>query len=160
MVFKITKKKPGTAGSAPNNFPWRMIVAHTVNEDSDSDIEDDPDQGVEWRYRLQRNEAMKRHLQEGIAVQYRQTGDSLYPDVHTRDSCLFEPVFDCGNLKKYDIVFCQTCPDMYYYAHKIVGIHSAESARDRYFYIGNNRGRINGIAYDHTIYGRLVEVTR
>ena len=173
-MFKITRKKPGTAGSAHGTYPWRCPYEHTVNEDSDTEMPvDDPNPRVEWQYRLQRNEMIKRYLQDGIAVQYRQTGDSLYPFVHSGDSCLFEPVFDCGTLKKLDIVFCQVEPDDHYYAHEIIDIElqcirdpSAGSARHpswkrvRKFIIGNNKGHCNGTASDHTVYGRLVEVVR
>ena len=113
----------------------------------------------------------KRYLQDGVAVQYKQTGHSLHPHVHSGDSCLFEPVYDCRLLKKWDIVFCQTEPDMHFYAHEIIGIQtqweldpSAGSAHDpelrsvMKFRIGNSKGHCNGMASDRTVHGRLVEV--
>ena len=115
---------------------------------------------------------IKRNLQDGVAVQYRQTGRSMHPDVHSGDSCLFEPVYDCKLLKKRDIVFCQTVPEMHFYAHEIIDIftkweldepagsaHEPEFRRVMKFRIGNKDGYCNGIATDRTVYGRLVEVT-
>ena len=132
---------------------------------------DDPDWSRELQYRSQRNEMMKRSLQNGVAVQYRQTGKSMYPDVYSGDSCLFEPVYDCKLLEKRDIVFCQTVPEMHFYAHEIIGIfteweldapagsaHEPEFRPVMKFHIGNSTGHYNGMASDRTVYGRLVEV--
>ena len=117
--------------------------------------------------RRTRNVMMKAQLQKGTSVQYRSSGWSLWPTVHTDDCCLFEPVLDPGLLREGDIVFCQVQPGDRYFAHKILKIEWFKAAASatpaghtmtRCFTIGNNRGHANGWCLDHHIYGRLVEV--
>ena len=110
---------------------------------------------------------MKKQLQSGKSAQYRSSGNSLYPRVWSGDCCLFEPVFDCKNLKEGDIVFCEVQRGNRFYAHKILSIRwdhstaaSAHTEWRRVFTIGNNRNppRENGWCFDEHMYGRLVEV--
>ena len=111
---------------------------------------------------------IKAMLLEGRSVQYKSTGNSLWPWVHSGDCCIFEPVFDCGTLiAEHDVVFCEVQPGDRFFAHKRLRVEyedesssSAASAQTprRKFYIGNMSKHENGWCYDEHIYGRLVEV--
>ena len=109
---------------------------------------------------------IKKQLIEGTAVQYRSSGNSLWPDVKSGDCCMFEPVYEPDTLRVGDIVFCEVQPKDRFYAHKILSMEwdstaasaQGEETRTRYWTIGNNSGHKNGWCNDWHIYGRLVEV--
>ena len=130
--------------------------------------------GMKRNRREHRNELIKEGLLEGKLVQYKSSGWSLYPIVWSGDTCIFEPMRDgmCEGLKMdWDIVFCQVQPSNRLFAHKVIRFElekveqpaaSASSARSsttyiKKFWIGNNKGHINGWCHEKHIYGRLVE---
>jgi len=109
---------------------------------------------------------LREALRKGLTIQYRSSGWSLYPWVHSNDCCVFAPVTDPDQLKVGDVVFCEVQESKRHYAHMIHEI-GWENFRDpfdgevmfkRYFWIGNMKGHRNGWSYDGHIYGRLVEV--
>ena len=115
---------------------------------------------------------LKEKLQAGKSGQFRSSGWSLWPRVHSGDCCIYEPIVDIDKIKPGDIVFCEVQPGNRFYAHLVLTIDwenkspaasaSAAGARSipprRRFWIGNQSGRSNGYCYDPHIYGRLVEV--
>ena len=69
----------------------------------------------------------------------------------------------------WDIVFCEVQPTGRFFAHKVMyyeyeHAEPVDSARGTEaifrikYWIGNNKGHINGWCYQHHIYGRMVEV--
>ena len=117
-----------------------------------------PDWAAEQRLRRIRNNNIKAQLQEGRTVQYKSSGNSLYPHVHSNDVCMFEPVLYPETIKLNDIVFCEVQPGNRYFAHKVLDIY--RDSGKRYFTIGNQQGFQNGHCEDHHIHGRLIEVFR
>ena len=108
------------------------------------------------RSRHCRNLLMKQVLQSGASAQFRSSGSSLHPIVHSGDSVVFEPVLSCDNLVVGDVVFCEVQPKNFFYAERIKKIEwvgRSRLTRARQFEIGDW-----GYACDHNIYGRLVEV--
>ena len=149
------------AGSAPLHCPIRICEAHEVHpvHPGDGDWE-------QLRRREVRNALIVSQLKAGRTVQYRSTGWSMWPFVHDGDCCLFEPVFDCSQLRpEWDVVFCLVQPTNLYYAHLVHSIEtvqddsagSANKSRLR-FWISNREGHVHGWCYDEHIYGRLIEV--
>ena len=74
-----------------------------------------------------RNHLIKEKLQLCESVQYRSTGWSMYPLIHSEDTCVFEPV--CGDpqleqlpIEVSDCVFCEVQPRNHFYAHKVIEI--------------------------------------
>ena len=119
------------------------------------------DHAEEQRLRHMRNVMIKDQLQEGRTVQYRSSGNSLFPIVHSNDVCMYEPVLRPETIREGDIVFCEVQPGDRIYAHKVHRIYWDNFIR--YFDIGNNHDPppgINGWCQDHHIYGRLIKVVR
>ena len=77
----------------------------------------------------------------------------------------------CEDLKMdWDIVFCQVQPSERYFAHKVIYFEWEQTAASapgssefqgkwytKKYWIGNNKGHINGWCHEKHIYGRLVE---
>ena len=160
----------------PNREVPRVIFeCHEIHPYFDVDWTiptDKDDWGEEKRRREHRNQLIKEGLLEGKLVQYKSSGWSLYPIVWSGDTCIFEPMRDgmCEDLKMdWDIVFCQVQPSNRFFAHKVIYFElesvelPASSAPKRCtmyikkFWIGNNKGHINGWCYEEHIYGRLLE---
>ena len=123
--------------------------------------------------RTARSNKLKEMLQAGTSIEYRSTGNSLFPPVYAGDRCRFEAVFDHSNLQAGDIVFGKRQPLDSYFAHKILRIMweeelvTAEPAQPaaprlgqarRRFIISDQHGHESGWCYDEHIYGRLVNV--
>ena len=146
--------------------PFRLFDAHEIHPDDDVDWTRSQSWDEELKRRDLRNRMIKKQLTEGTSVQYRSTGNSLWPKVKSGDCCILEPVLYPDNLKVNDIVFCEVQWGNRFYAHMILAIQwhkTAESASGeetwkRYFTIGNINGHVNGWCYDEHVYGRLVEV--
>ena len=137
----------------------RIFEAHEVHP------EDDPDWTIpksgnweeEQQNRQIRNIMIKQQFQKGKSVQYQSSGWSLWPQVHSMDTCVYEPM--CGNprlnqlpVNVNDVVFCEVQPGDRFYAHKALRIDGTK------YIIGNNKGRENVLCYRRHIYGRLIEV--
>ena len=138
-----------------------IFEAHEIAPRMETDwtIPNDPSDGAdEQRLRRIKNDIIKAQLQEGRTVQYKSSGNSLYPHVHSNDVCVFEPVLYPETIKQDDIVFCEVQPKNRFFAHKVLKFewHGGK----RYFTIGNQKGFRNGWCEDHHIYGRLIEVVR
>ena len=108
---------------------------------------------------------IKDQLHRGENVQYRSGGSSLYPRVHSGDTCMLEPVTSASDLKLGDRVFCQVQPGGRYDANTILSIdwHTAESAQcdtKAAYTIGTQKGRGHGWYYREHIHGKLNEVSR
>ena len=118
----------------------------------------------------QKDELMKRKLQEGYSVISRELGepsDSGDWIVHRNDICRFEPVENSSvEIKEGDIVFCEIDHPIWtnlerrlerkFALQKV--LHVYEEMNIRYFDIGY-RGRYrNGWCQGQDIYGRLCEV--
>ena len=71
-----------------------IFEAHEIAPRMETDwtIPKNNDWAQEQRLRLIRNGIIKNQLQEGRTVQYKSSGNSLYPHVHSNDVCVFEPV--------------------------------------------------------------------
>ena len=107
-----------------------------------------------------RNKMIKEQLQAGTSVQYRSSGWSLWPRVHSNDLTTYDPVTSADQVREGDIVFCQVQPGDRFYAHVVkrkilqsYGPHHGEWE----FTIANARGWENGTCHIKHIYGRLVE---
>ena len=137
-----------------------IYQAHEINPKREVDwtIPTEYDWPEEERLREARNELIKDQLQRGVSVQYRSSGNSLYPYVHSNDICMFEPVLHPETIKLGDIVFCSVQPNNRCFAHKVLEIYW--HGDKRYFTIGNQVGFQNWYCEDHHIYGRLIEVVR
>ena len=182
--YTINPEKIETpAGSAPPHAPMpnrevpRVIFeCHEIHPYFDVDWTiptDKHDVDKEKRLRQDRNEMIKEGLLEGKLVQYKSSGWSLYPIVWSGDTCVFEPMRDgmCKTLKmNWDIVFCQVQPSERYFAHKVIRFEYEQTAASapgseefqgkwytKKYWIGNNKGHINGWCHEEHIYGRLVE---
>ena len=120
--------------------------------------------------RAQRDALIKHKLQQGYAVMFRSTGASLSPMIMSGDCCLFHPVSNAYKcIKQHDVVYCSvTSQDgrRQIFAHMVLGSsyewwydnQNHKKHMKRLFTIGNNKGHVNGTAWDHEIFGRLVEV--
>ena len=153
--------------------PTRIFQPHEIHTDEDVDWTipaDREDWDEQFSNRLSRNIMIKTNLLAGNTVQFRSSGNSLYPIVESGDSCVFEPVDSCKDLRMgWDIVFCEVQPTNRFFAHKVLywewepvdpPAGSAPRTEPTYrakYWIGNNKGHINGHCYEHQIYGRLVE---
>ena len=109
-----------------------------------------------------RNHLIKEKLQLCESVQYRSTGWSMYPLIHSEDTCVFEPV--CGDpqleqlpIEVSDCVFCEVQPKNHFYAHKVIEIIPSSINKATQYIIGNANGHRNGWCYRRHIYGRLSE---
>ena len=142
-----------------------MFEAHEVHPDDDIDWTkpDDPSNwDEELRLRDCRNRMIQKQLLAGKTVQYKSTGWSLFPLVHSNDCCMLEPMsgsdkHDAIPVHLGDVVFCEVYPSLRFYCHKIVRIDKTAASAPMYI-IGNNKGHENGWCNRWHIYGRLMEV--
>ena len=132
--------------------------AHTVVVDTSAASASSADAAWETEMHLRhtRNILIKQQLQKGQGVQYRSSGWSLWPKVHSGDLCLYEPVLDPDKLKLDDVVFCEVQPGNRFFAHLVSDITWSRGVR--YFTISNIKGKENGWCRDEHIYGRLIQV--
>ena len=142
--------------------PFRIYEAHEVHPLDNVDWTfNQADWDQELRDREHRNHLLRDHLLEGKTAQYRSSGNSLFPDVHSGDCCMYEPVTNESLLKEGDIVFCLVLPKCHFYAHKILKIRWVMDSRWKVkYWIGNNKGHVKGYCFIEHIYGRLFEVAR
>ena len=119
-----------------------------------------------WRYlTAKRHEMMLETLLARIPVQYRSGGNSLYPFVHSEDTCFLEPI--TGDVLTGDIVFCATQPRNHYYVHLVWRVYdwtSQYGAVRKVYVIGNNytdeRKKCNGWCFGEHLYGVLTKTQR
>ena len=114
----------------------------------------------EQRLRFVRNCMVRDMLKSGRSVQFRSSGDSLYPMVRSGDVTMWEPVTDHSILVVGDVVFCAVQPNDRFYGHMI---HEVCYWWDGsiYWKIGNMKtpARINGWCYPEHIFGKLMETS-
>ena len=140
----------------PDNDPWALLPYDDAWE-------------LEMTRREQRDAFIKHKLQHGYSVMFRSTGASLSPQILPGDCCLFHPVRDAHNcIKNKDVVYstvnCKGRQKIF--AHMVLNsyyelwwdVENKFYRRKRKFVIGNAMGHENGYAWDHEIFGRLVEV--
>ena len=158
-------------GCPPPDMPCKKVLVeyHEICPFADYDWTK-PDAVADWgaavRNRDERNVQMKEALTAGRTIQCLSSGWSMYPWVHCRDCCVFEPVLSHDNLKQHDVVFCQVQPSGRYIALSILEIrdkgdtrpYMLERATKRCFVIGNMKWHKVGSCYDEHVYGKLVEV--
>ena len=114
------------------------------------------DWAKELRLRAQRNELIKEQLKLGKPMIYRSSGWSLYPRVHSKDMCFYDPVMYADEVNENDIVFCQVQPGDRFFAH-LVSRKWFEDG-EWYFKICNMKGQENGWCSLKNIYDRLIRV--
>ena len=104
----------------------------------------------------------------GDLVQFKSSGNSLWPLVHSGDICWFTPNIPGCEIKVGDIVFCHVQPKDRYYCHLVwkASTYIAENGVDkRCFVIGNNKPAgqgqtCNGWCPLEKIYGILTKTQR
>ena len=148
--------------------PFRLYEYHAIRDDPRFRDEQSV-YNTKERKRLMRsrNLMIKLMLTHGHPVQFRCLGNCMYPTVHNKDCCIFEPVVCLSSLKLGDIVFCQIGGKGEFDAEKIGALPNglAESARSKdldygawlRFIICNHGGQTVGLCNGCHIYGRLVE---
>ena len=98
-------------------------------------------------------------LLSGRSVQFRSSGNSLYPMVRSGDVTMWEPVRDHSLLEVGEVVFCAVQPNSRFYGHMIHKIGKWNEVT--HWEIGNMKEppRINGWCLAEHIFGRLMEVS-
>ena len=96
----------------PTRMPPTHIVfmAHEIHPADEVDWTRDPDWDKELQLREIRNSMVRDLLLMGRAVQFRSSGNSLVPIVHSNDVTMWEPVVaraEYAAIDVGDIVFCQ-----------------------------------------------------
>ena len=132
---------------------------------------------MELRLRDVRNKMIREDLNEGRAVFYKSSGNSMWPLVQSDDACTFHPIQavtardgihaiqkEASELHVGDIVFCQVQDSKQYYAH-IILVKDEWGTRGGYrnepkYWAGNIRGRFNGWCHRKHIFGVLVSVQK
>ena len=66
-----------------------------------------------------RNSLCRDMLLTGRSVQFRSSGNSLYPLVRSGDVTMWEPVRDHSQLEVGEVVFCVVQPNDRFYGHMI-----------------------------------------
>ncbi len=89
-------------------------------------------------------------LKNGETVSFRPRGNSMQGKIESGQLCTVEPISDCDNLQKGDIVLCKVNGSEY--------IHLIKAIQGKRFQIGNNRGRINGWVGANSIFGKCVKI--
>ena len=112
---------------------------------------------VEYELREIRNQMIEKRLRSGKSAAWRQSGNSLWPDIKSGELCGFDPLL-CGEfgIREGDIVFCKVRPSGQYYAHKVLARYIDPSTEEFRWKIGNNSGHTNGWCGIEDIYGRFV----
>ena len=152
-------------------FPLSEVVVLHKDDDPWEHLPRNRAYKCEMDRRAQRDALIKRKLMRGYAIVFRSTGKSLSPFVESGDACMFHPVLDAYNcIKVNDVVYCNvTSLDgnrESFMAHMVLAFSDewwtdTETGKQhwkRRFIIGNIKRRVNGTAWDHDVYGRLVEV--
>ena len=95
----------------------------------------------------------------GRSVQFRSSGNSLYPMVRSGDVTMWEPVHDHSLVEVGEVVFCAVQPRSHFYGHMIHKIGKWDGAT--YWDMGNMKEppHINGWCLAEHIFGRLMEVS-
>ena len=139
--------------------PPLVFQAHEIHPSSEVDWTLGSDWETEQHLREVRNSLVRDMLASGRSVQYRSTGNSLYPMVRPNDVTMWEQVTDCSILVVGDVVFCAVQPGDRFYGHMIHNIGTWYGTT--YWDIGNMKDppHINGWCYAEHIYGRLMEVS-
>lgn len=83
-------------------------------------------------------------------VQFRPTGKSMEPIIHSGDLCTVEP-YEQRFIHKGDIVLCTVKGKQY--------LHIIKNIKDDLYQIGNNRGHTNGWIKFENIHGKLTKVS-
>ena len=152
------------AGSAPPHCPMptrpapmRISLAFEIDPTQEVDWTAARDQHDERSLQSVRDYMIRDMLQSNRPVQYRSSGNSLWPMVRSGDVTMWEPVTDVSTLVVGDVVFCCVQPSGIFYGHMIHKIGTWEGAL--FWQIGNMKDppRINGWCLAEHIYGRLME---
>ena len=139
---------------------YRMPTKRVSRDDLDQDWTLHEDRDIEWKRREERNKLVKQALQHKHSVKFRSSGWSLYPKVHSGDSCTYAPVADVTkDVQEEDVVFCQVQPKGYFYAHIVKKIWYTDQGLWKCV-IANRSGDENGWCYAEHIYGKLIAVER
>ena len=93
-------------------------------------------------------------LQQGATVNIRPRGNSMRPLIHSGQECVITPAVG-QRIERGDVVLCKVRGR--YLLHKVTGVSGRGSETVEYR-ISNNRGRVNGWAPEHHVYGILTEV--
>jgi phage repressor protein C with HTH and peptisase S24 domain len=94
-------------------------------------------------------------LQDGKQVQFRPHGNSMEPKIHSGNLVTINPITEADSLiSKGDIVFCKVHGT--YYVHLVESVHLT-SGGYRY-QIRNNKGHINGVIGQDSIFGKVVKI--
>ena len=166
--FTLERDGASTARHRPVITLSEEFVLHPDN-DPYKYLPDDEAWRCEMNRRAQREALIKHKLQQGYSVMFRSTGASLSPQILPGDCCLFHPVWDAHNcINKNDVVYSNVnCKGRQkIFAHMVLNsyyemwwdVEKQFYRRKRKFVIGNAKGVVNGTAWDHEIFGRLVEV--
>ena len=124
---------------------------------------------AKWMYLCEmKYDTMRKALQQGIPVLFRNNGNSLDPLVHDGDTCYMWPVYSQTTVLPGDIVLAHVQPGNRYYCHLVWSkekfVDAETQSEQTYFVIGNNREgdekRMNGWCYLTHIYGMLVKTQR
>lgn len=81
---------------------------------------------------------------------YRESGNSMTPIIVHRQPVDLAPVVDFDALRKGDIVFCRVQGSFY--------LHLVNATAEGRVQIASNKGRVNGWAAPHSVYGIVVAI--
>ena len=139
--------------------PVRMFEAFEIDPRQEVDWAEATDNHDERQVQSARSYMIMDLLKSKRSVQYRSTGNSLWPMVRSGDVTMWEPVTDVSTLVVGDVVFCCVQPSGFFYGHMIHKIGTWYETT--YWDIGNMKHppHINGWCYAEHIYGRLMEVS-
>ena len=152
----------------PFHIDWTII---------DGSSHDPEAWALELKLRGVRNCMIREELEEGHAVFYTSTGDSMWPLVQSYDGCTFHPVQavsakdgihsihsfpkEASEIQVGDVVFCKVQKSDSYFAHLVLRINRPKSNYGETTYvIGNILQHVNGWCHRRHIFGILVDVQK
>ena len=133
---------------------------------------------LELKLRGVRNRMIREDLEEGCAVFYTSTGDSMWPLVQSYDACTFHPIQavtaedgihsihsfpkEASEIQVGDVVFCKVQRSDSYFAHLVLRIEWPRYDRigEPRYVIGNILQHVNGWCHRRHIFGILVDVQK
>ena len=162
-IVTLVGAAPPHAPKPTRPVPVGIFGAHAIHPSQEVDWTLHPDKAEERNLRDMRNRFIKEMLTRGRSCQFRSSGNSLWPKVHSNDVTMWEPVTDHSKLMIGHIVFCEVQPEYghgpRFYGHMIHEICTWHDG-STYWKIGNNNKppHINGWCTAEHIYGVLMEV--
>jgi hypothetical protein len=156
----MRQRLPNPEFPMPNRVPPFVGLvldgAFDVGPQIDFDWTLHEDWTIELHRREERSRLVKDALQAGHTVVFRSSGGSLWPRVHSGDSCTYAPVNVLSQIGLDDVVFCAVQPGNRFMAHVVKKIFAYEG---RWCCtISNLVGRENGWCEMEHIYGKLIRV--